>query len=187
VVTRQDKRLALGRLGSLVEQIEALVSKDRQVILVRPSSAPRCLCGCRRRCGAAARCSAAGSGACRGRSVWQEFHCIRACKSLLQCRMHGRPMHACARQRCPAVQHMLAPAAAAASSISITLPTAVAGDQRRGERGAAEAVPPADSKQQPAADADTVRLAYAADLRCVRPSGFPRQALAYMCAIAACL
>lgn len=35
VVTRQDKRLALGRLGSLVEQIEALVSKDRQVILVR--------------------------------------------------------------------------------------------------------------------------------------------------------
>ena len=38
VVTRQDKRLALGRLGSLVEQIEALVSKDRQVILVRTSS-----------------------------------------------------------------------------------------------------------------------------------------------------
>ena len=39
VVTRQDKRLALGRLGSLVEQIEALVSKDRQVILVRPPTA----------------------------------------------------------------------------------------------------------------------------------------------------
>ena len=38
MVTRQDKRLALGRLGSLVEQIEALVSKDRQVILVRASS-----------------------------------------------------------------------------------------------------------------------------------------------------
>ncbi len=60
VVTRQDKRLALGRLGSLVEQIEALVSKDRQVILVRPSSAPRCLCGTRRRCVATARGSAAG-------------------------------------------------------------------------------------------------------------------------------
>ena len=43
VVTRQDKRLALGRLGSLVEQIEALVSKDRQVILVRPPAArPAC-------------------------------------------------------------------------------------------------------------------------------------------------
>lgn len=35
VVTRQDKRLAVGRLGALVEQIEALVSKDLQVILVR--------------------------------------------------------------------------------------------------------------------------------------------------------
>jgi delta-1-pyrroline-5-carboxylate synthetase len=34
VVTRQDKRLAVGRLGALVEQIEALVSKDLQVILV---------------------------------------------------------------------------------------------------------------------------------------------------------
>lgn len=36
VVTRQDKRLAVGRLGALVEQIEALVSKDLQVILVSP-------------------------------------------------------------------------------------------------------------------------------------------------------
>ena len=44
VVTRQDKRLALGRLGSLVEQIEALVSKDRQVILVRTPS-PHFFCG----------------------------------------------------------------------------------------------------------------------------------------------
>ena len=35
MVTRQDKRLAVGRLGALVEQIEALVSKDLQVILVR--------------------------------------------------------------------------------------------------------------------------------------------------------
>ncbi len=35
VVTRQDKRLAVGRLGALVEQIEALVSKNLQVILVR--------------------------------------------------------------------------------------------------------------------------------------------------------
>ncbi len=34
MVTRQDKRLAVGRLGALVEQIEALVSKDLQVILV---------------------------------------------------------------------------------------------------------------------------------------------------------
>lgn len=33
-MTRQDKRLAVGRLGALVEQIEALVSKDLQVILV---------------------------------------------------------------------------------------------------------------------------------------------------------
>ena len=32
---RQDKRLAVGRLGALVEQIEALVSRDVQVILVR--------------------------------------------------------------------------------------------------------------------------------------------------------
>ena len=39
VVTRQDKRLAVGRLGALVEQIEALVSKDLQVILVRTSLA----------------------------------------------------------------------------------------------------------------------------------------------------
>ena len=38
MVTRQDKRLALGRLGSLVEQIEALVSKERQVIVVRTAS-----------------------------------------------------------------------------------------------------------------------------------------------------
>jgi len=40
VVTRQDKRLAVGRLGALVEQIEALVSKDLQVILVIPQISP---------------------------------------------------------------------------------------------------------------------------------------------------
>ena len=32
---RQDKRLAVGRLGALVEQIEVLISSDVQVILVR--------------------------------------------------------------------------------------------------------------------------------------------------------
>lgn len=40
VVTRQDKRLAVGRLGALVEQIEALVSKDLQVILVSIFTSP---------------------------------------------------------------------------------------------------------------------------------------------------
>lgn len=40
MVTRQDKRLAVGRLGALVEQIEALVSKDLQVILVRHCCRP---------------------------------------------------------------------------------------------------------------------------------------------------
>ena len=37
VVTRgKDHRLALGRLGALVEQLEALVRSGRQMILVRP-------------------------------------------------------------------------------------------------------------------------------------------------------
>ena len=43
MVTRQDKRLAVGRLGALVEQIEALVSKDLQVILVSGLGSITCL------------------------------------------------------------------------------------------------------------------------------------------------
>ncbi len=40
----KDHRLALGRLGALVEQLEALVRSGRQMILVRPPPVPRPYC-----------------------------------------------------------------------------------------------------------------------------------------------
>ena len=48
-------------------------------------------------------------------------------------------------------------------------PCGRAGDQRRGERGPPEAVPPTDPEQQPAADADPERPGDAADLRRAPP------------------
>ena len=43
-LTRQDQQLAVGRLGALIDQIEALVSRGVQVILVR-FLLPSCLVG----------------------------------------------------------------------------------------------------------------------------------------------
>lgn len=169
MVTRQDKRLAVGRLGALVEQIEALVSKDLQVILVSRSarhclsySHPQRQSGDKNNASVPVIC-------CRRACATNEGVSVDFVKGTMGYRLAS--LDTAKNKEAGFVQ---VTAGASITHIQLTSwPEELkerwcrVGNKWSSDCGATEIVPPACPEQQPSQDADQFWLAHHHNLQCV--------------------